>query len=290
MSLDALTIRDLLPNHQLKLFSQRSVGSLHGNHHQNLMTPSKILEGSRNYRFGDPVRMIDWRAFARTKRLIIHEKPNEVSLRVAVFFSLDQSMAWPQQEGLSTKSEIAQRILFHISFFHLDSYDIVDIWFFYKGKLFKMTFDGSRHLLLYFFEQRSAEFSFDHLVRHSTHYDSIASSYDVFYSIGDGFNYSSYEPILKKKKNVFFIHTLSSKELRSDWMAGNSLFFEEDIAYKKEFLGKDITSNYQDRLSSWLNMFQKKNTENGCQYVLFSDETKLAQYLDIIENLRKRGI
>ena len=156
-----LTLRNLVPNHDAKCSGFRSQGSLHGSHDHLLLSPSKMLDSSRVYRPGDPVKLIDWRVFARTSRLIVHEQPSDLSLRVGIVISTENSMNWPLQKtsnNVPKKIEIAQRILFHVAHMHFNLYDRVDIWLLHSGKYLKLKIENSKECLLWFLKQKSQQF------------------------------------------------------------------------------------------------------------------------------------
>jgi len=86
---------------------------------QFLEDPSRIA-GVREYRVGDPLRSIDWRATARSAALLVRHFEPTVSLRVTLFvdFHVPQAYSWPRDTsqleftialGASLLSELAER-------------------------------------------------------------------------------------------------------------------------------------------------------------------------------------
>jgi len=66
----------------------------------------------RSYQFGDDLRRIDWRLYARTDRLNIKQCEHETQLRVALVFDTSASMAYSSQpEKLLTKIDYSRTLL-----------------------------------------------------------------------------------------------------------------------------------------------------------------------------------
>ena len=81
----------------------------------NLRQPSRNPESSRLYVPGDPINMIDWKAYARTDQLILREVRDEASARVAVCVDLSETMRWPVDnvpgaDRVASKAEVAIRV------------------------------------------------------------------------------------------------------------------------------------------------------------------------------------
>ena len=62
--------------------SYKNAPRVWGSHYLALKQPHRMPESTRKYVPGDPVRLIDWKAFARTDQLLIREIRDEASARV----------------------------------------------------------------------------------------------------------------------------------------------------------------------------------------------------------------
>ena len=75
---------------------------------------------------GDPIKMIDWRAYARSDHLIIREKHEETNGKISIICDLKSSMNWPDnnimqlsKKKIPRKSEVALRVALNLSYSHL---------------------------------------------------------------------------------------------------------------------------------------------------------------------------
>jgi uncharacterized protein (DUF58 family) len=69
--------------------------------------PSSEFVEHRDYRFGDELRSVDWRAFARTERLYVKVYEMESNMRIHLFLDTSDSMRVPAWEGLPGKLGMA---------------------------------------------------------------------------------------------------------------------------------------------------------------------------------------
>ena len=94
---DPSTLAALHPSQPMDVHFRRfkNAQRIHGSHLMNLRAPSRTPESTRLYAPGDPINLIDWKAFARTDQLILREVRDEASARVAVCVDLTETMRWP---------------------------------------------------------------------------------------------------------------------------------------------------------------------------------------------------
>ena len=74
--------------------------SFHGSYELNLKSSTRSPDSGRKYVKGDPLRMIDWKAYARSNQLIVRETARESSVHVGLFCCLEESMFWPDHDFL----------------------------------------------------------------------------------------------------------------------------------------------------------------------------------------------
>ena len=65
----------------------------------------------RDYQFGDDLRRVDWRLYARTDRLHLREAHEETPLRVVLLLDVSPSMAYASRKGALSKLDYARALL-----------------------------------------------------------------------------------------------------------------------------------------------------------------------------------
>ena len=107
---DALTIDPRLLN-QLKGIELRSrylVRGLYDNRHRTMRfgASTEFIE-LREYRWGDEIRSIDWRTYARTRRFFVKRHEMESIMKVNLLLDTSDSMRVPPLAGLMSKLDLA---------------------------------------------------------------------------------------------------------------------------------------------------------------------------------------
>ncbi len=212
--MDSSTLAFLEPNLAMSfLFNAFKVGDrFQGSFITPLRKPSREAEAARKYVRGDPVKLIDWRAFARTDELMVREFRPEVTASVGLFIQANDTMRWPNQKTWAdlnipsqyssrypTKFEIAARMAFHIAHAHIRGGDHTEIIFCDEdnGEPLRARYspNSSHNLLAVFEELKSYKFGVSSLLsaegdlgklKWSVKTDSTKYNFDVSYWIGDG--------------------------------------------------------------------------------------------------------
>ena len=86
-------------------------GALSGLHRSPQHGTSAVFAEHRPYRPGDDLRLLDWRAYARTDRHSVKRFDQEAHLRVRLVLDRSASMHWTGPSGGSTKLEHAATLL-----------------------------------------------------------------------------------------------------------------------------------------------------------------------------------
>jgi len=78
---DPSTLSSLHPSETREVHHKAYKNSIrmHGSHLMALSKPARAPEACRKYVHGDPVNLIDWKAFARTDQLMVREIRDEAS-------------------------------------------------------------------------------------------------------------------------------------------------------------------------------------------------------------------
>lgn len=252
----------------------------------NLRRPSRMPASSRKYLHGDPVHLIDWRAYARSDQLIIREQRDEASTRVMICVDLNDTMSWPDMDrpSLPKKSELALRIALHLAFNHLKKGDLVKvaIWPVKEEKPTNiLRLSSSSDVLRMFENLKSQQFQLAHESQHLIPYPFTSYSYDQLYLISDMLREQDWKWLFTTSRQLTLVHVLSSLEWHINWLNSEVCYFDEQLA-KKEFLGSSLIQGgrYENRMREWSKELKESCQKNQGQYLLVTDKTSLREYLD----------
>ena len=268
---------------------------MHGSQLMALKRASKSPEYSRPYINGDPINLIDWKAFARTDTLIVREKRDEASSKVCIVWELSPSMNWPNNENsainnkLPSKFEIATRIALHLSHLHLRLGDQATLWLYHPNQSDKnMSFAPRQASDLLSLFNTVLKHKFNPQVplplfnKRPFHMPRL----DRLYWIGDGLNEINYSRLFKNAKRICFMHLLSSLEENLDWLKDDCCYFDL-TGEKKEFLGKNLKKgkSFYQQLDSWKKQLKDTITGLNAGYIPLTEKTALASYYQFIDSL-----
>lgn len=259
-----------------------------------LMRPSRLPESSRAYTPGDPINLIDWKAYARTDHLLLRETRDEATARVRIFFDIGESMQWPREHldgmtGLTSKAEVASRCALNLAYAHHRLGDLVELWPVLPGQLqtdqvFRPR-SGSDILSLY---DRLLQTGFAAEEWPSLPMSMGASERDVdqVYWLGDALGPLDYLASLRKGRLSVMVHVLSSLELGIDWIEQNDCYFDTSQMLK-EYQGFALLSDdaYQKRLRKWQSHIADNLAKLGGEYILVSEQSSVAQWHQFIGSL-----
>lgn len=287
-SLNPMDIRELRSQ-----FIKTSM-QMHGSQLMALKRASKSPEYSRPYINGDPINLIDWKAFARTDSLIVREKRDEASSKICIVWELSPSMNWPKRLNsgktrVASKFEVATRIALHLSHLHLRLGDQAIMWLHHPNHPEKnLSFSPKQPSDLLSLFNTILQHKFDPHIKiplfkkQAFHFHTV----DRLYWISDGLNELKLAPIIKKSKRSCFMHLLSSLEENLDWLQDDCCYFDH-TGEKNEFLGKNLQKDksYYSQLSSWKNQIKELIHGFNSQYVPLTDKTALTTYYQFIDSL-----
>jgi uncharacterized protein (DUF58 family) len=112
----------------LKVRARRAVEGLRsGIHRSPHRGASVIFAEHRDYRPGDDLRLLDWRAFARSDRYTIKHFEQETHLRAHLLFDVSSSMAFDGGDPASDKRSYAATVLGAMAFILLGQADAVGL-------------------------------------------------------------------------------------------------------------------------------------------------------------------
>lgn len=273
-----LTIKDLEPGtvevaFDRRLQLRRDFGSF-----QHRQQPHRLPEVSRNYLAGDPVRLIDWRAYARTDQLLVNQTRQTANCRVRITVSCTPAMCWPV-DGKITKLEIALRIALHLAFSHCQNLDSVTL-----------LLNDDSHLYQRQINRRDEIIEIYCSVDNSCSYPQLVESFfapvgdldpaEVCYGLGDGFS-SDHKFFFDQRttNNVAcFFHTLSSLELNNEWLDNNTTYYEG----QHKLLGDSLKENFYRQLHDWQQTIENSCRQQSCDYLQVSELTTIDSYLSFV--------
>lgn len=273
----------------------RQGARLHGSHLMSLRHPSKTSEAARRYIPGDPSKLIDWKAYARTDHLLIREVRDEVSAKIEIFIEDSPTMHWPTPEictslesQIPTKIEIASRIGYHLANIHLQMGDMTTMW----------LCRNSGSPTDFFRPQSSTDLvtAFDYVEANRFSGTEISSIFepgvhqhrrtDVVYWIGDCLtNPTTMDNYLALGRRSCVLHVLSNLEVNSDWLRERDCYFDESWS-KKEYLGRALLheGNYESQIKNWMESIRAKSKKLGGSYFAANEAVSIANYLAFLES------
>ncbi len=286
---DLSTLAALHPGQPRDLHYRGHKNSLRaaGSHYMTLRRPSRTPESGREYVAGDPVNLIDWKAFARTDQLIIREVRDEATARILIILDLSATMWWPDAAmpragTVATKAEIALRVGLNLAHTHLRLGDLVEIRAVFAA-------DATRpdallqprrpsdvvalfeRLALNGFNATDCRAAFDSGVRGSER------PFDTSFWLGDGLGSAAIAPELALGRRSLLLHVLSSLEIDTSWVENSTSYFDEGIT-RKEYQGQVLLQrgNYAQHLAAWRQKLAQSRHDLGGGYALLTDATPIA--------------
>ncbi len=263
----------------LRLHFRRDFGSFR----QQRAQPHRMPEATRTYQPGDPLRAIDWRAYARTDQLLINQQQHSASAEVVIAVSCMPAMHWPPADihlAAVHKLETALRVALHLAFMHTKILDQVTFCL-VADDLHVRKISSVTEVLDIYENFCAVNFVFAQLPRVCTFATNdttlLQLKGDAKYWLGDGLQ-TTYQTFLDAAPSAYMLHTLSSYELKSDWLDNNSSYFERP----REALGKNLRRIFRPRLKQWLGDTAQAIENNGGKYLLLTEDTDIAHYLDFL--------
>lgn len=275
-----LTLKNLEPsnielsfNRQLQL--RRDYGSF-----QHRQQPHRLPEVSRNYLAGDPVRLIDWRAYARTDQLLVNQTRQTANCRVKITVSCTPAMCWPVTDGTS-KLEIALRIALHLAFAHCQNLDTVSILLVNDRQLYQRHIRRRDEILELYTDVNNC-CSGQQFIENFFVPANNPRPAEICYGLGDGFS-SDYRTFFVQRtpNNVAcFFQTLSSLELTNEWLENNTTYYEG----KHQLFGNSLKENFYRQLQAWQQTIKNTCQQQSCHYLQVTEMTPIDSYHSFLNN------
>jgi len=297
LAVDPSTLASLHPSMGLELRykTYKNAQRTWGSHLLSLKQVSRVPESSRKYQQGDPINLIDWKAFARTDQLLVREVRDEASAKIAIVLDLSESTLWPTKEntmtpkGVPQKAEIITRIGIHLAFIFLSVGDFVDIWLIESENRntphYKYTPRSGPDLLGVFEELLTKPNEIPTAFEVS---EGFSRTRDAGFWVGDGLGQGDFAYFQSNMKKSFFVHVLSSLETNVDWMDNDANYFDSSTELK-EYRGTELTKEmqYKNQIDNWLAKTKERTEKLGSYYLNVTDSTSIGQYAGFLEAITK---
>ena len=208
------TIKQLEPHTEhtpgvtARLHFRRDFGSFQ----QQRPQPQRLPEATRAYQYGDPLRSIDWRAYARTDQLLVNQQHQTASADVLIAVSCHPSMQWPPADlhpDASAKLEIALRVALHLTFMHVKILDRVTLYL-VATEVQQIKFTDATAVLDIYASMRNVDFSYPQIT-HCAAFTAAATPDlrqlrgDAKYWLGDGLHTAEQDFLTQQHAATFCI-------------------------------------------------------------------------------------
>ena len=260
-----------------------------GSHTMLNKTLSRMPDSSRQFIQGDPLKMIDWKAYARNDQLIVREVREDAQAKVGILVSLAHSMEWPAvgqdfTDGIP-KAELAIRVGLALAYAHAKKGDLVDIY----------VVDTTNSLSIYKPKSSSdvegiyiqlCESGFGSFTDFCHQCDSMAARMDLCWIIEDGLNEDWVRKIQNLSAKICYLHTFSQYEMDISWLDDKTTYFDADWN-RNEYQGSTLKyeRNYDNNFKYWRKKRQEDVESHGGQYVLLTDLTPISYFAEFVRTV-----
>ena len=303
----ATSILNLAPvhTHSVQFPYSKYTQQTQGSFHWQLRRVSRTPAFSRQYVPGDPIRLIDWRAFARNDQLIVREQREAASVKIVVVLDYSQSMLWPDLDieefvghSLGMKIEIATRIALNLCFMHLKAGDEITVLpvNFSEGNIptqlsgwgITYRFRSTADILGIYSEYVQQGFGRSLFPNSGLTERQPLDRYDLIYVLSDSFKREMLERIIPETRHLHLLQILSSLETNQDWIKPQFAYLEQNNE-EHEYLGQVLigerglsarAANWREGLRQWL-------TNRGSTYQLITDRTSIEEYFALLGRMTK---
>ncbi len=271
--------------------------NLHGSFSLNLPRVSRSPELSRAYQVGDPVSLIDWKAYARTDQLIVRQERDEATARVVIALDARPSMLWPNKntkkdipELYVTKFSIAARIALHLVHRHLRKGDRVRLVLLHnhwtQDDVLSIELRTSSDVLSFFEDWEHGEFDPTQIQPFLNSQELLYKHTHLVHWISDCCSGDIPENIYTQVGRVSLFHILSHWEYEPAWFKDRTCYYDE-LSETKEFLGKTLKEKdiYRKKLRKWCTSLRALLDRNGGSYLFFTDRSPLRSYAAALDEV-----
>ncbi len=285
------TLAELEPGWPENLGTSRVKSSprMHGSLIMSLRRVSRSPENSRLYVHGDPVSLIDWKAYARTDELIIREHRDEAAAKISIVIDASESLLWPDPKALDEhgglgqvpqKVEIACRVALYLAHAHLTMGDFVTIAFLDRdGDVTRSWIPRSPADLIGMYEMCMRQGFVEALESLMSIAKWVPTQDDCVWWLSDFLRDERLPSIWTTLKRVAVLHVFSHLELSTEWMDGSTSYRDESRG-RKIYLGDQLKSGQQwaEAIDSWRSFVKQTVTRRGGSYLAINNTTNVGDF------------
>lgn len=240
---------------------------------QRLKVPRKYPEDTRPYQAGDPVHMIDWRAYGRTDQLLVRQQRDPAPVPVCIQLNLRDSMYWDK-----AKAEVGWRIALFCAFGLLRRGDLVEIDV--AGRTSR--FPGARSAIDLFHLLTATGFGPDAgsgilpaIAQPSRAARRIVISDDLA-GRGLASDFSGLSPA------DLMIHLLSARETGDDWRTADAVYSEEERD-PREWEEDWLMERMNPARKAWFAQLDTAADKAGVMCIRLTPDTLVDDFVSLFE-------
>ena len=260
------------------LVKNNVAGQFGGNHQSKNFGSSCEFADFRDYIPGDDVTKIDWKVYARSKKLYLKLYLDERQLHTRIYIDASRSMAY----GKGKKDEQALKIAAAFAYLAVSEMDKVSI---------------------YAIHDNSVETVIENMLGKETYFNNIGKLNDIVFDgdcciskailpstvgYGDGLSIiisdfltdndyeEAIEHLTSKKRDILCVQVLSKEELNPQVRGKMHFFDSEDTQkYYRRNINKEIIQAYNEALNFVTGRIRNYCYSRGAEYMLLSAEDSI---------------
>lgn len=285
------TLAELEPGWPENLATTRVKSSprMHGSLIMSLRRVSRSPENSRLYVHGDPINLIDWKAYARTDELIVREHRDEAAARVSIIIDPSDTLKWPQKNAVEEhggigvapqKIEIACRVALYLAHAHLTMGDVVTLAFLDPdGDVTRTWSPRSPADVLGMYEMCLRNGFIDALESLMTIAKWSPNRDDCVWWLSDFLGATTLPDVWGQIKRIAVLHVFSHLELSTAWMDGATSYRDESRG-RKIYLGDQLKTGNQwlDSIDAWRGKVRRDVMRRGGCYLSIDNTTNVGDF------------
>lgn len=258
-------------------------------------------EFSRHYQPGDPIKALDWRAFAKHEDLLVREQREYSQIKHLVVLDIAETMNWgPSLIGAQdwiTKSNISLRIIVHLFLKLIREGNQVYLSLCDSSKQNDLSRLNSFSLSQIDCQNLFRDAALDpkpasqlkEIQKRKKPFLSCEHNWTKVTFISDMINqHTDPTPQLSSLKSltssVHVFHLLCAKETDWSWTNTDHYYSEHQLKGLSKYRGKALKHNkqLQEIIQTWKEDIAKKCKHYSIEYFYLSDETPIEEYLSMI--------
>lgn len=251
----------------------KTILSLHGN----------AIEFSeyKKYSYGDNIRYVDWKVFARTEKLYIKKFSREIAHRIYIALDISKSMDFPKNSMKTHKLEYSKYLTMLIAWLFSSLQSNINLFFFDNGiklimrdaplqtideVLQKVESEGDSNLYA----------SLLQILHQLLNYSILILITDFLDPHDSLTSFDTLIPTMKKKHiQVWLLHVLTEEELApTRLISPGKMLLEEEFNRTLFVSSSSVYKTYENKLKSLLTRLHKIAKSHGFIYYLFNTNKK----------------